>query len=264
MSEETNVNELLEGAHSMGILSTESMQTLSLVDIGAQIQGALGIPALDVQASEALLVSLLIDDSSSISSGDNTQHMIDGQNMIIDQVLGGSRQRNDVLMYTRYLNGQELHQYCPLHEAVRMDSTNYNPRLGTPLYDQYVAFLKIVLAKVQELANAGLPVRTISMIVTDGCDLHSRAIRTPSLCAPVTRDMLAQEDHIITAMGVDDGSTPFRQIFQEMGLEDRCIFTPGNTAHEIRDVFGLWSRSSSQASKGAGEFSKVALGGFTT
>jgi hypothetical protein len=75
-------------------------------------------------------------------------------------------------------------------------------------------------------------------------------------------DMLRQEKHIIAAMGIDDGHTDFRQVFREMGIQDRWILTPGNSDQEIRRAFQTFSQSAVKASQGAGHFSRAALGGF--
>lgn len=258
-----DVNDLFQNAQAEGALSGASMQTLNLVDIGAQIQGALGIQAMDVQASEVVLVTLMMDDSGSIYYCNNTQHMIDGHSLIVDEALSGSKQKEGMLVHTRYLNGHILHPYVPIDQIVRMNSGNYDPQLGTPLYDQFAALLGTVIAKTQEFIDDGIPVRAITTVVTDGNDQHSTKIRLPSGIKPLVRDMLAQEGrHIIAAMGIDDGQTNFREVFGEMGIEDKWILTPGNTASEIRKAFQIVSRSTRQASQNAASFSKTALGGF--
>jgi hypothetical protein len=79
----------------------------------------------------------------------------------------------------------------------------------------------------------------------------------------IVEDMLRSENHIIAAMGIDDGGhTNFRQVFQEMGIRDEWILMPGNSQKEIRQAFALFSQSAVQASQNAGNFSQTALGGF--
>ena len=69
--------------------------------------------------------------------------------------LGGSKQRDDILVHTRYLNGFVLYPYTPVGQAVRMDRSNYDPNQGTPLYDQTVVPLAcgFLLAAVVSLAR---------------------------------------------------------------------------------------------------------------
>jgi len=255
-----NINSLFKNAQNEGSLSPEAIKTLSLVDIGAQIQNSLGISALDVQASEVVLVTQLIDDSGSIMAARNEQVVRDGHNMVID-ALNAAKQKDGILMHTRYLNGKILFQYCPIQEAIRMDNQNYNANGGTPLFDQTVVTLGAVLAKAQEFAENGVSVRTVTLITSDGHDEHSTKIRQATQVAPIVRDM--GENHIIAAMGIDDGRTDFRQIYTDMGINPKWILLPKNSQKEIRAAFSLFSSSAVRASQSAAHFSQTALSGFT-
>lgn len=104
------VAELLEAAHAEGVLSPGSLQTLTGVDLGAQIQAGLGIAVDDVEASEVVLLSLMPDDSGSIRAAGNEQTVRDGHNLVLD-ALARSKQRDAILAHTRYLNGQILFPY---------------------------------------------------------------------------------------------------------------------------------------------------------
>lgn len=261
MSQSTaNVGNLFQNAVTEGSLSPQTAQMLTLPNIGAQIQAALGVSALDVEASEVVLVTVMPDDSGSIRFAGNTQAVRDGHNGVID-ALKTSKQQEGILYHTRYLNETILYPYGLLQNAVRMDSHNYDPNLGTPLYDMTVVVLGTVVAKTQEFADNGIPVRTVTLLVTDGCDAGSRG-STAADCRRVITDMLMSEQHIVAAMGVDDGSTDFRKVFKEMGIRDEWILTPGSDQHEIRKAFAVFSQSAVRASQTAGSLSK--LGGFGT
>jgi hypothetical protein len=184
----------------------------------------------------------------------------DGHNLVLD-ALQHSHQQGSILAHTRYLNGQVLFPYCPILQTVRMDTHNYDPALGTPLYDQTVVLLGTVLAKAQEFADNGVPVRTVTLLITDGADEHSQRA-TAQTVAMLVKDMRQAETHIIAAMGIDDGSTDFRQVFRDMGLEDQWILTPGNSASQIRRAFQVFSQSAVRASQSAGHFGQTVLGGF--
>jgi hypothetical protein len=118
-----------------------------------------------------------------------------------------------------------------------------------------------VLAKTQELADSGVPVRTVTLILTDGADQGSTRA-TAAHVRTIVRDMAAAETHIVAAMGIDDGQTPFRDVFRSMGIEDRWILTPGSDASEIRRAFLVFSQSAVRASQGGASFSRTAAGGF--
>ena len=253
------VKDLLEQAEADGTLSPASMQALDIPDIGAQIQAGLGIGVDDVASSEVVLVSMMPDDSGSIRYAGNADAVRLGHNQVLD-ALSGSRQCDDLLVHTRYLNGLVLYPYTPVAQAIRMDQHNYDPNLGTPLYDQTVVLLGTELAKTQELLQNGVPVRTVTLIITDGADAGSRRADAGHVKSLV-EDMLRAEGHIVAAMGIDDGSTRFRDVFRSMGIPDAWILTPGSTAGEVRKAFQVFSQSAVRASQSA-HFSATALGGF--
>jgi hypothetical protein len=248
------VKKLLTDAHDTGALSAKSLATLDVVDIGAQIQTGLGVSIDDVAASEVVLLTMMPDDSMSIASAGNTDAVRDGHNFVID-ALRASKQSGEVLAHTRYLNGHVLCPYTALDHAVAMTAANYDPRLGTPLFDQTAVLLGTVIAKTQELSQAGIAVRTVTLIITDGGDYGSTRCKPADIKALVA-DMLAQENHIVAAMGISDGTTDFKQVFRSMGIPDRWILTPGNSASEIRRAFAVFSQSAVRAGQGA------QLGGF--
>lgn len=252
--------QLIKTAQQEGTLSAAATKALTVVDIGKQIEAALGVKVENVASSEVVLVSKLIDDSGSIRFGSNAQLVRDGNNLV-DESLKATKQADSILAHTVYLNGTILYPYQPIGSVPGMTPQNYDPMGGTPLYDQSVVFLGTVLAKAQEFLDNGVAVRTISLIVSDGADEHSHRY-TARHCSQIVRDMLKSENHIVAAMGIDDGHTDFRQVFSDMGIPDEWILTPGNSAHDIRKAFQLFSQSAVRASQAA-NFSATSLGGFT-
>jgi hypothetical protein len=260
MTQVPSVNSLFQAARDEGVLSAESWQTLDVLDIGTQIQAALGTPVDDVMSSEVVLVTIMPDDSGSIRYANNEAAVRAGHNTVLDALLA-CKQHNQILIHNRYLNGCILYPYCPLAQAVRMTSKNYDPNQGTPLYDQTVILLGTVLAKAQEFADNGVPVRTVTLLLTDGADAGSTRA-TANQVRVIVQDMLRAENHLIAAMGISDGSTDFHQVFRSMGILDRWILTPGNNQVEIRQAFQVFSQSAIRASQSAATFSQSALGGF--
>jgi hypothetical protein len=252
--DDDKIQQLLGAAHDQGALSARSLAALAVVDVGAQIQAGLGVAIDDVVASEVVLVTMMPDDSQSIAQAHNTDAVRDGHNFVLE-ALRGSKQSGEVLAHTRYLNGHVLCPYVALDHAVAMTPANYHPHLGTPLYDQAAVVLGTVIAKSQELAQAGIAVRTVTLIITDGGDYGSTRMKPADIKALVD-DMLAQEHHIVAAMGISDGTTDFHQVFRAMGIPDRWILTPGNSASEIRRAFAVFSQSAIRTAQAS------ALGGF--
>jgi hypothetical protein len=258
-NDNNNVNDLFHSAHAEGVLSSSSLQVLTAVDLGAQIQAGLGVSVDDVESSEVVLLTIMPDDSGSIAHAGNEPAVRDGHNLVLE-ALAGSKQRDGILAHTRYLNGQVLFPYRPIEQAVMMTSKNYDANQGTPLYDQSVVLLGSVIAKTQELTRSGVAARSITLLITDGADQHSNRATARDVGALV-RDMAQAENHIVAAMGISDGATDFRRVFTEMGIEDRWILTPGNSPSEIKKAFRVFSQSAVRASQAA-SFSRAGLGGF--
>ena len=260
MSKTADVNDLLKTAQQEGDLSQKSMQALTNIDIGAQIQNGLGIAAEDVQASEIFLISMLVDDSGSIEYANNTQLVKDGHNLHLAS-FADSKQKESFLVHCRLLNGKILYPFVKLVDAKKMDGHNYRPGGDTPLYDQTLAILGTVIAKTKEFEDAGVPGRSITSIITDGADTSSRS--TAAQVKAVVDDMLKKEKHIVAFMGVDDGGqTDFKAVAKSMGIRPEWILTPKNDPKEIRKAFNVLSQSAVRASQNAASFSKTALGGF--
>jgi len=260
MSQQASLSQLFQSAQGDGNVSAATLQAINVADLGAQIQQGLGIGVDQVQTSEVVLVTMMPDDSGSIRFAGHTQLVSDGHNLVLD-ALGTSKQKDGILAHTRYLNGAVLYPYCPLDQAVRMTSQNYNPDKGTPLYDQAAVILATVLAKTQEFEDSGVPCRTVTLIITDGADEHS-VKQNASKIKKLVNDMLMTEKHIIAAMGIDDGRTDFRLVFKDMGIQEDWILTPGNSQSEIRKAFQVFSQSAVRASQNAKSFSQTAAGGF--
>lgn len=262
-----NLSALFGSAVATGDLTAAGAAVLQVPDYGAAIQAGLGCNIDDVTASEVFLVAVIIDDSSSIRfvSG-NTEAVRNGHNEVV-RALDDSKQGDSIQIFCAYLNKGVLYDFRPIDQAVEMTAQNYNPNGGTPLYRATVAALGTVMAKAQQFMDAGVVVRTATLIVTDGHDEDYVPGKKPTTAVDVknvVQGMLVSERHIVAGMGISDGGTNFRQIFSEMGIPDQWILTPGNTHTEIRRAFGTFSKSAVRASKAAtgAAFSQVAAGGF--
>jgi len=261
MSQNANNLGLLQNAHEDGDLSSGSLNALTKIpDIGAIIQQGLGIAIDSVRSSEVILLNILIDDSGSIQSAGNEQNIRDGHNMVIESLLE-SKQQDNIEVFCRYLNGKILYPYTPISLVPKMNTSNYCANGGTPLFDETAKLLATVIAKTQDFKNNGIQVRTITLILTDGEDLHSRT-STAGDVKNIVSDMLRSEDHILSAMGFNNGSCNFKQVFNAMGFIDRWILTTGTTKSEIKKAFQVFSQSAVRASQSAAHFSQTNIAGF--
>ena len=249
---------VLVGDANLDPAATAAMQ-LVVDDVGPAIQAGLGdVDIDDVDSSEVVLVSLVIDDSGSIRFGSNAQAVRDGHNLVLD-ALKGAKSSAAVLISCGYLNGTVLYPFVTLDNAVRMDSSNYDPSGFTPLYNRADVVLTTVAAKMAEFENGGVAARAITVFVTDGGD-NSGPV-APRTTRSMVEGLLRTEQHIVAGVGIDDGYTDFRAVFASMGIPSNWVLTPGNSASEIRAAFGAISQSAVRASQTA-TFSQAAMGGF--
>ena len=257
----SGVNQLFQSANEDGTLSSGALTALTSFNIGQQIQNALMTNMNNVKASEVILVTQMPDDSGSIKFEGNEQNVIDGHNLVIESLIS-SKQKDNLFAHCCYLNGNILYPYVDISKAVMMSKKNYKADKGTPLYDQSVVLLGTVLAQTKIYEDEGIACRSVTLIITDGADEHSRNHSEKDV-ASIVRDMLRSENHIIAAMGIDDhGHTDFKKVFQSMGIRDEWILTPGNSQSEIRKAFNVFSQSAVRASQSAVNVSKAAMGGF--
>lgn len=271
-SSTVNVDDLLANAADEGLVSATATAVLSVPDINAQIQAGLGTPPEEVDASEVVVVGIIIDNSGSIGGIDGGEEAVcEGQNTVID-ALDESKQKGGILVGTWLINEDK-----PVHPFVALDSTirlkngdNYYASGGTPLYRRFVTVAGTVLAKMQEFAEAGVMCRAVLLVVTDGYDedfaTTARKKVTAADCARLVKDL--DENMVVLFMGIQDKdpdlrSVDFFEVAREMGIPERCVHTPDNTKSEIRKAFQLASQSALRASQGAAGFSQVkTAGGF--
>jgi hypothetical protein len=253
---------ILAGAYKTGLLTRKSVQGLAAIpDSSEKISRGLGSPPTH---DRVFLVSIMPDDSGSIfnPSRNNSQWVARGHNDIIDELrqLSHDKDAHDVLLHTRYLNGKVLNPYTALETARVMDSTSYQDEGGTPLYAQTVILLGTVMAKTVQLAGIGARARTFTLLISDGADRHSENA-TAETVASLVGDMLVTGNHIVAAMGVNDGKTDYQAVFQRMGIKPGWIFSVDGSRDKIREAFqGITNELRQIASGSDTAFTRLALG----
>lgn len=228
------------------------------------IQAALGMSVDDIEASEATVVTVLADDTYSIEGSGLSGAMRDGINLVFE-ALSGSETADGIIAGLHTITRGCVMPYKPIADVTRFDENSFPVDGGsTPLYDRSASTLGVVVTKSKDLRDAALPHRTITLIVTDGADTCSRHHRAPEKVAPLVKDMLLAENHIVAFMGVGDAAF-FRDIAKRMGIADRWILTPKD-AKELRAALLMFSKSAVRASQAANAatFNAVAGGGFTS
>ncbi len=226
--------DLLGRAYAEGELSEESKRALLAVgDIGTEAGWALGSGS---EGDEVLLVTILVDDSSSITEAPYGPEAVRlGHNLCLD-VLQRAPGRQ-VQVHTRYLNEGSLSPYLDVADAPRLNAANYRPIVPkTPLYRQSVLTLGAVFAKVRAERERGGRVRAFTLLLTDGGDNASADIASQHVRFLV-QDMLEfSDDYIVAGMGIGSPDY-FRRTFTDMGIPKGWILTPDATAESIERVF---------------------------
>jgi uncharacterized protein YegL len=238
---QSNLN-LIHDAHNDGDLSQGSLSALTNIgDIGNVLQQGMGMQVQDLQASEVVLINVLLDNSGSM--GGEEVAVRTGFDELVKSLIGSK-------------------QYMPLTAVPIMDNNHYHIHGGTPLYRETLKLLATVIAKTKEFENNGIQVRTITLIMTDGGDTGEGNIDATDVSTVVT-DMLGSEKHIICGMGFGDENY-FRTVFSDMGITTNWILTAQSTPSDIRKAFQVFSRSAASASKSAANFAQTNMGGFGT
>jgi hypothetical protein len=250
---------IISGAYETGLITRKSVDSLLAVkDIDKEITRGLGDAA---GSGSVFLVTILADDSQSIFRENNAALVADGHNGIVDELkqISSSDASDQILLFTRYINGKVLNPCTTLEQATLMDLRTYQEGGTTPLYDQSVITLGTVIAKAAQLAARGVKVRTFTLIITDGADEYSRSTKAQSV-AWIVGDMLLTGSHIVAAMGVRDGRTNFQAVFTEMGIRPGWVLTPDNSRDKIRQAFREVTDTLALAAGSEAGFTALALG----
>jgi hypothetical protein len=227
--------DLLGRAYADGELSEGSTESLRTVgNIASEVGNALGVSGED---SNLLLVTILVDDSSSILDAPyGTDAVCLGHNLCLDVLQRASGGRN-VRVHTRYLNEGGLSPYLDVAGATRLSPTNYRPAVPkTPLFRQTVLTLGAVFAKVREEREQGSHVRAFTLLLTDGSDNASGDISSEHVRFLVQDMLNFSDDYIVAGMGIGSPDY-FRRTFSGMGIPKGWVLTPDATAESIERVF---------------------------
>lgn len=255
--------DLFQGAVSTGDLSQESATALSVPDLGAKIKSGMGASLDSTNTpSEVVLLSVLIDDSSSMNEGNGVKRtgMIDGHNVFLEAITEAKCEEG-IMVHARTMNKGILYKFGPVSKAVLLSNGNYKPAGGTPLFKEALVLLGTVMAETAKYKAAGIPVRSITVLTGDGGDTGGGDL---AALKQLIEDMRATGDHIIMGMSIwknDEEKNLYSNVFPQMGIPSELVLTPKADKHEIRQQFQMVSKSAIAVSKNSAAFSQVA-GGF--
>lgn len=168
----------------------------------------------------ALLVTNVVDDSSSICAYGNTEAIQRGFNEGLDNFEADADGTRQILVSTLLINKGWLYLGQTPADAARLDNTNYNPNGDTPLFPATEAALDFVSQAADYLTQQGLDVYSMTHILTDGADTTGRL---PSSVRHIVDRMQETDLHIVAGIAVRDGTTDFFQVFKQMGIREQWI-----------------------------------------
>ena len=211
------------------------------------------ITPVNVRASEITFISVLVDNSISMSP--HQRAVIDGCNLMAE-ALQGAKRKNAMEIQLSVLNGFAgnqgiVYDYTPVTGVQPLGSNGIVILDYTPLYDQTVAVFGEIARKCAIAEDQGMSVRSQTLIFTDGEDTDSRA-HSAADCNTLIGDMLRTEKHRALFCGVGSEAN-FRAIAKSMGFWDDCVTVIPATAKAFRALFQEFSQSADSFSQAAGD-----------
>lgn len=203
------------------------------------------------QTASVIQFVCILDVSPSISSFQ--AQMNKATNEIFMQELKNSHRKDDILVKCITFCEKVKHKsgYQPILNLTDDYLEIHAQGGGTALYDATLQGLETAIDYRKDLEAQGIDVRTAIFIVTDGEDNSSQSLSAAKI-TQIAEDLRSNEAWInsftITMLGVGDSSGFERACFK-MGLDPKkCLVSTTDSAKEIREVFGVVSKSVSSSS----------------
>lgn len=239
---DNNLQSLFDNAQDEGLSAATTGILVNNLN-GNTIAGAQGASVDDLTGDEATLFVRVIDRTGSMLR--HQRVVIDAANEQLD-ALENSKAADSILMSTWTFNERSslLHSYLPLGKVVRLDPNNYDPDGMTALFDATLDAITSAVAYAQSLIDAGIRVKIVIVIITDGEDNASH--NTVSKVRTVIEDLLRQEIYTVALVAF---GTEGKHIATEMGIPDGNVLDENSDPSSIRRALGTVSKSVIRASQ---------------
>lgn len=237
-----NEQDLIQSAQADG-LSAQSVGILVNNLNPVSIAGAAGTSIQDLMGDDVTLYVRVIDRSSSMSRFRSV--VVEAANDQLDALVG-SKAPDSILMSSFLFNTTStlLHSYLALDKALRLDNNSYDPEGSTALYDAVMDAITSAVSYTQQLRDAGIRVRIVVVIVSDGEDNVSN--HSAGQVKSVIEDLIRQEIYTVAfvAFGTHGQTTA-----AAMGIPTGNVLESTADAHHIRAGFNEVSKSVIRASQ---------------
>lgn len=241
---------LLEQASDLSLFP---QKTISLIQ-GTKSRGGpwdaienLGASPEDIRRTECYLLLVVLDDSGSMRGAEREAG--EAFNAFLKDYKQAKKSEeisSDVLIAVATLNRGLIYPYTRIENARSLDS--YYAGGNTPLYDVTLKAEGLQIAKTTELALYGVAVKTVTLLITDGCDEGSYA--PASEVKRVLKSIQQDRNHIVG--GIYRGWAR-KSTFTEMGIPAKWVLDGGSGGRDLLNAFSRFSKASRTAlSKGDG------------
>lgn len=230
------VQGLLTSAQSAGCLSTQAHDILVANLDDTVLQGCMGAPIDDVDATEATLVSVLLDMSGSMEP--HRSAVLDAYAIMLKS-LQGAKAAASILLSTWTFDDvpRLLFGYQPVGWLSPLTKRDYRPDGCTALYDAALGAMTGLVAYGQALDQGGVPSKRVLFVLSDGDDNRSR--HRADDVRRVAESLRREEAYTLAFAGF--GSSDLAALAASMGFVD--VLTTGATEAELRRIFRQVSQS---------------------
>lgn len=206
--------------------------------------GCVGLSADDLDASDATLVSIVLDMSGSMAP--HRKAVVDAFNTM-QKALGGAKAASAILATAWTFNDAIglLSGFEPIAQKPALTQTVYRPDGGTALYDAILAAMTGLVSYGQALADSGVPTKRVLFVLSDGDDNMSKASATK--VASAAQALVREEAYTLAFAGFGGGD--LAAVARAIGFPH--VVTASATESEIRRVFRQVSQSVLRVSQGA-------------
>ena len=242
---------LLQQAASLSLFPQQTISAISNYRGGDPWDdiGDLGASPEVIQKTECYLLLVVLDDSGSMQGAEG--ETVAAFNEFLNdykQAKASEQISSDVLIGVAALNRGIIYPYTRIEDARALTNGEFYAEGGTPLYDVTLKAHGLQIAKTTELSLYGISVKTVTLLITDGYDEHSRA--PVSEVKKVVESVQEDRNHIVG--GIYRGRAR-EDTFSAMGLPTKWILNGGDGGRDLLNAFSRFSRASRSAlSKGAG------------
>ncbi len=239
----TDLQSLFQATQQQG-MSVQSVDLLIQNLDGQAGLGCVGAQIDDLNTDDVTLVSVIIDQSSSM--GSVQADVIDAFNQMV-RALADSKAADSILMSAWLFSNDAklLFGYTPIESVKDLTKKTYKPSGATAMYDAVMDGMTGIVGYGQELRNGGIRTRSIVVVITDGGDNMSTT--TASAVKTVSQDLIRQEIYTLAFAGLGDEKY-FRPIADGMGFPN--VLTVANSPSEVRKTLNLISASIIRTSQG--------------